>query len=174
MRRILTEAEIETRISELAQQINADYAGKSLTVVGVMVGCIHFLSDLLRRLNVPTRVEVIFASSYRGSATSPDRLEIRTAREFDLHDQHVLLVDDIFDTGQTLQGLSDSFAGQSPASLRAAVLLWKQGREKVALQPDYHGFKIPNEFVVGYGLDFDGRYRELPYVAVLEAHEQGA
>ena len=172
MRTILSEADIQAGITDLAKKLTAEYAGKSITVVGVMVGGVHFLSDLIRRLDLPVKVELIFASSYRGYATSPDKLEIRAPLDLEIAGRHVLIVDDIFDTGQTLSEITASLSQHSPASLRSAVLLWKKGRERVSLTPDYHCFKVPNEFVVGYGLDYNGDYRQLPYVAVLETHEQ--
>jgi hypoxanthine phosphoribosyltransferase len=162
---------IQARVSELAKVILEDYAGQAITVVGVLKGCVHFVSDLIRRLDLPVKVEFIFASSYRGRTTTSDELEIIAQKEFEIAGRHVLLVDDIFDTGQTLNEIMTLLRKQFPASLRTAVLLWKEGRERVSIRPDYHCFKIPNEFVVGYGLDYNGDYRELPYVAVLEAHE---
>jgi len=168
MRTILSEAEISEGITSLARKITEDYEGRPLTVLGVLTGSLIFLSDLIRRLNFPLRVGLIQASSYRGPVTSPGALTITDAALPDIAGRDVLLLDDIFDTGQTLSGLIDRLAASRPASLRSAVLLWKEGRQRVAITPDYHCFRIPDAFVVGYGLDFNDDYRHLPYVAVLE------
>jgi hypoxanthine phosphoribosyltransferase len=168
MRTILTEAEISQGISSLSRKISRDYEGRPLTVLGVLTGSLIFLSDLIRRLNFPLRVGLIQASSYRGLATAPGALTISDVTLPDITGRHVLLLDDIFDTGQTLQALIARLEKSRPASIRSAVLLWKEGRQRVEIEPDYHCFRIPDAFVVGYGLDFNDDYRHLPYVAVLD------
>jgi hypoxanthine phosphoribosyltransferase len=125
----------------------------------------------MRHLRMPVRVGFIQASSYRGTATAPGRLDIFPQLLPDLKDQHVLLVDDILDTGQTLLHLIHHLQQRQPASIRTAVLLRKLARLKVDLQPDYCGFDIPDKFVIGYGLDFNDQYRQLPYIA--EMSEEG-
>lgn len=165
---ILISAErIQQRVDELAKQIAADYQGKPVTIVGVLTGCLMFLSDLVRRLDLPLRLCLIQASSYRGAVTSPGTLHVQRELVPELRGRHVLLLDDILDTGQTLGFLVEHLRGLEVASLRVAVLLRKQGRQKVALEPDYFGFDIPDAFVVGYGLDYNDEYRHLPHVAVL-------
>ncbi len=165
---ILLPAErIQERVGELARQISADYRDRSLTIVGVLTGCLLFLADLVRHLDLPLRIGLIQASSYRGAVTMPGQLHIQPDLVPDLRGRHVLLLDDILDTGQTLHHLSAHLHSLGPASLRVAVLLRKQGRQQVAVEPDYCGFTIPDRFVVGYGLDFNDEYRHLPYVAVL-------
>jgi len=165
---ILIPAErIQERVIELARQIAADYRDTPLTIVGVLTGSLMFLADLVRRLDLPLKIAFIQASSYRGTAMSPGRLQVQPELLPDLRGRHVLLLDDILDTGQTLQHLIDHLRGLGIASLRTAVLLRKQGRQLLPIQPDYCGFDIPNQFVVGYGLDYDDEYRHLPYVAVL-------
>lgn len=171
MRVILSEAQISEGITRLAREVAADYEGRSLTVLGVLTGSLVFLSDLIRRLNLPLKVGLVQASSYRGLATNPGSLSIADVSGLDICGRHVLLLDDIFDTGQTLCGIVAELQKLEPASLRSAVLLWKEGRQRVALTPDYHCFRIPDLFVVGYGLDYNDEYRHLPHVAVLEDHD---
>jgi hypoxanthine phosphoribosyltransferase len=158
---------IQERIGVLAQQIAADYRDRPVTIVGVLTGCLVFMADLIRHLDLPLRIALIQASSYRGSALEPGKLQVQPELVPDLRGRHVLLLDDILDTGQTLDYLIRHLQGLGVLSLRVAVLLRKQGRQRVPLQPDYCGFDIPDRFVVGYGLDFNDEYRHLPYVAVL-------
>jgi hypoxanthine phosphoribosyltransferase len=168
LRVLLTEARIQAAIADLAARLDADYRGKPLTVLGVLTGSLIFLADLVRRLDFPLRVGLIQASSYRGDATTPGELVLGDIGLPDLADRDVILLDDIFDTGQTLDGLLRLVAGRGPRSLRSAVLLWKTGRQRVEVTPDYHCFRIPDVFVVGYGLDYHDDYRHLPHVAALE------
>jgi hypoxanthine phosphoribosyltransferase len=165
---ILLPAErIQTRVSELARLIAADYQGRPITIVGVLTGSLIFLADLVRHLDLPLRIGLIQASSYRGTATAPGELHIQPELVPDVRGRHVLLLDDILDTGQTLAYLSDHLRSLGTTSLRVAVLLRKRGRQQVSFEPDYCGFDIPNAFVVGYGLDYNDEYRNLPYVAML-------
>lgn len=168
MKILISEAQIQQRIDELARRIQQDYADKPLTIVGVLTGCLMFLADLVRRLDLPIRIALIQASSYRGETTTPGALRIQDELVPELNGRHVLLIDDILDTGRTLSHLVRHLQGMSPASLRTAVLLRKQGRLEIPIEPDYCGFDIPDAFVVGYGLDFNDEHRQLPYVAVLE------
>ena len=171
MKTILTEAQISAGIDQLAIRLAAEYRGRPLTVLGVLTGSLIFLSDLIRRLDIPLRVGLIQASSYRGRATVPGALTISEGAMPEVAGRDVLLLDDIFDTGRTLAGLLDSLSRRGPVSLRSAVLLWKEGRQQVAISPDYHCFRIPDVFVVGYGLDYNDEYRHLPYVAALSETE---
>jgi hypoxanthine phosphoribosyltransferase len=165
---ILISAErIQQRVSELARQIAADYRNKPVTIVGVLTGSLIFLADLVRRLDLPLRIGLVQASSYRGSATAPGELHVHPELIPDVRGRHVILLDDILDTGQTLDSLVQHLRGLEVASLRVAVLLRKRGRQTIHLEPDYCGFDIPNVFVVGYGLDFNDEYRHLPQVAIL-------
>lgn len=168
MRVLITEDAISRRVRELGAAISADYAGRPLTVLGVLTGSIILLADLIRATTVPLRVALISASSYGGTRTSPGELKINNSLLPDLKGRDVLVLDDIFDTGRTMQGLLQALQSSSPNSLRTAVLLWKSDRTEVNFAPDYYGFKIPDEFVVGYGLDYDDEYRQLPYIGVLE------
>ncbi len=165
---LLSAEKIQKRVGELARQIAVDYQGQHLTIVGVLTGSLIFLADLVRRLDVPLRIGLIQASSYRGAVSEPGRLHVHPELLPDVRGRHVLLIDDILDTGQTLNHLVRHFRELDVASLRVAVLLRKRGRQRVALEPDYCGFDIPNAFVIGYGLDYNDEYRHLPYVAILE------
>ncbi len=168
MKQLLSEQQIREGVRRLADEIRAYYQDRPVTVVGVLTGSLVLLADLIRVLDMPLRVGVIQAHSYHGPATSPGPLAINSDLVPDVRDRHVLLVDDIFDTGRTMKELIERFTALRPASLRSAVLLRKSGRGEVSLQPDFVGFEIPNEFVVGYGLDYHDQHRNLPFVAALE------
>lgn len=165
---ILISAErIQQRVDELALQIARDYQNRPVTIVGVLTGCLMFLADLVRRLDLPLRICLVQASSYRGAVTTAGTLHVQRELIPDLRGRDVILVDDILDTGQTLGFMVEHLRGLEVASLKVAVLLRKQGRQKIALEPDYFGFDIPDAFVVGYGLDYNDEYRHLPHIAVL-------
>jgi hypoxanthine phosphoribosyltransferase len=171
MKILLTEAQLQEGIRRLADQIQAHYRGKPLTIVGVLIGSIVLLSDLIRLLDMPIRVELVQARSYR-SGTRPGPLVLNTdLLSNDIRGRDVLLVDDIFDTGHTLWELIPQIDELGPASLRSAVLLVKQGQCEVDMKPDFAAFEVPNAFVVGYGLDYADHYRNLPHVAVLEPED---
>src|SRR5437763_1182656 len=152
---LLSAERIQARVGELARQIAEDYHGQPLTIVGVLTGSLIFLADLVRHLDLPLRIGLIQASSYRGPTTKPGELHIAPELLPDVRDRHVLLLDDILDTGQTLGYLIRHLRGLGVASVRVGVLLRKVGRQQIALEPDYVGFDIPNSFVVGYGLDYN-------------------
>ncbi|MCC6417486.1 MAG: hypoxanthine phosphoribosyltransferase [Gemmataceae bacterium] len=158
---------IQQRIAELAGAIAADYDRRPVTIVGVLTGCLMFLADLVRHLDLALRIDFIQASSYRGPVTNPGELHIQPELVPDVAGRHVLLLDDILDTGHTVAALVRHLEGLGAASVRVAVLLRKRGRQEVPVEPDYCGFDIPDEFVVGYGLDFNDEYRHLPYIAIL-------
>jgi hypoxanthine phosphoribosyltransferase len=170
---ILTPEQLSEGITRLAQETQQIYQEKSLTILGVLTGSIILVADLVRRIELPLCIGFVQASSYRGSATAPCELRIKLETLPDLKHRHVLVVDDIFDTGHTMCELLEILRKQEPASLRSMVLLRKHGRKEVAMEPDHVGFEIPNEFVVGYGLDYCDQYRNLPYLAALEEHEIG-
>jgi len=178
VRRILDEEQLREGVGRLAEEINAQYQGRPVTVVGVLTGSVLLLADLVRLLDMPLKIGLVQATSYRG-ATTPGELRLNLDMLPEIKGRHVLIIDDIFDTGHTLEALLRQFAALGPADVRSAVLLRKTGRVEVALQPDHVGFEIPNEFVVGYGLDYADLYRNLPYVAALDdedlqAHEQAS
>lgn len=166
MRILVSAAEIQASVESLAAHIREREGNRPLTVIAIMTGSIVFLADLIRKLEMPLRVGVVQTSSYRGTVRGP--LSINADMMPDVTDKDVLLVDDIFDTGRTLQEVISRFADLRPRSLRSAVLLLKRGRQEVDFRPDYVGFEIPDQFVVGYGLDYNDAYRNLPHLAVLE------
>jgi hypoxanthine phosphoribosyltransferase len=173
---LISADEIHDRVGALAREIAPHYRDRPLTIVGVRTGSLMFLSDLVRRLDLPLRIGFIQASSYRGPATTPGALHVSRAVSADVRGRHVLLLDDILDTGQTLDHLVRELRGLGAESVRVAVLLKKRGRQQFDVTADFVGFEIPDEFVVGYGLDFNDEYRQLPHLAVLprEAYEPGA
>jgi len=171
MRVLITEAEIRERVHELGATLSEHYAGRPLTILGVLTGSIVLLADLIRATSVPLRVALIQAASYGGTRTSPGQLSINKALVPDLKGRDVVILDDIFDTGNTMVGLYEAVQAFEPASVTSAVLLWKTARTQVALQPNYYGFQIPDEFVVGYGLDYNDEYRHLPYIGVMEEED---
>lgn len=174
MRILLNEDQLHAGVERLAVEIDR-YYGKQrpLTVVAVMTGSIVLFADLIRRLSMPQRVGVIGASSYRGGMKSGE-LTVDAGMLFDVAGREVLLVDDIFDTGQTLDRLVDLIQQQGAVSVKTAVLLHKHRKHEVSLRPDFVGFEIPDDFVVGYGLDYRDLYRNLPYLAVLTDEEIAA
>ncbi len=167
MKTILTEQEVSAGVRRLAQQIAEDHGDQPLTIIGIMTGSIVLLADLIRQLPMPLRVGVVQTSSYRGG-TERGELTINAELMPDIRQRDVLLIDDIFDTGHTLKQVVSVMRELEPNSVRSAVLLRKAERSEVAMQPDYVCFEIPDEFVVGYGLDYADEYRNLPFVGVLE------
>jgi len=168
MRVLISAEQIQVRLRELSADIARDYEGEQVTILGILTGCLMFVADLVRQLPIRTRIGFIQASSYRGTATTPGELELLPSLLPDVRGRHVLLVDDILDTGRTLTKVLDHVRRLEPKSIRVAVLLRKRGRQEEPCEPDYTGFEIPDVFVVGYGLDYDDEYRQLPYVGVLE------
>ncbi len=171
MRTLLSETELHSGVARLATEIDAHYGSeRPLTVIAVMTGSLVLFADLIRRLSMPQRVGVIRASSYRGEMSSGE-LKVDSDMMIDVTDRDVLLVDDIFDTGRTLDRLVGVMHEMGAKSAKTAVLLHKQREHHVAVRPDFVAFQIPDEFVVGYGLDYLDMYRNLPYLAVLEPAE---
>ena len=170
MKILLTEDELREGVNRLSRQIATQWGQRPMTIIGVLTGCIVFLADLIRRLDVPLRIDLIQASSYRG-ATSRGDLTIDMGFQSDIRGRDVLLVDDIFDTGHTLVEVLAELERHGPASIRTAVLLYKEGRQEVEFEPEFVAFRIPNQFVVGYGLDYRDEFRNLPYLAILEPED---
>lgn len=168
MKTLISEAEIRDRVIQLGETLSSEYEGRPLTILGVLTGCVVLLADLIRATSVPLRVALIQASSYEGTQTSPGKLTINDALVPDLKGRDVVILDDIFDTGRTMVGLMKTLQKFEPNSIKTAVLLWKTERSEVSLHPDFFGFKIPDEFVVGYGLDYNDEYRHLPFIGVME------
>lgn len=158
---------IEARVRELAAQIDADYAGQELVLVASLKGAVVFLSDLMRAMSLPVRIEFVQASSYGLNGDTTGTVKLGAATCEDLAGHHVLLVEDIADTGRTLKALVERLRELGTASVRTCCLLDKPSRRVVEFVPDYVGFEIADRFVVGYGLDWCERFRSLPYVAVV-------
>jgi hypoxanthine phosphoribosyltransferase len=166
-RRLLGAEDIRCAVNTLGLAIRDCYGQRELTVVVVLKGALVFTSDLIRQLDMPVRLRTVTARSYRGCATSPEELELNLSELGDLRDRDVLVIDDVLDTGRTMLALTTQLRTRSPGSLRTVVLLDKKSRREVALEADFVGMPIDDHFVVGYGLDHDGLYRNLPFIAAL-------
>jgi hypoxanthine phosphoribosyltransferase len=164
---LIPEVDLQKRIALMGKAIAKDYKGKDVLVVSLLSGTVLFLADLLRRLDFPLRVDFLGVSSY-GSGTESGKLVFNKELKLDVRGSHVLVVDDILDTGKTLRAVTEKILALKPASIRTCVLLDKKERRVGNIEADYVGFQIPDWFVVGYGLDFAERYRNLPYVGVLK------
>jgi hypoxanthine phosphoribosyltransferase len=163
---LISESQIATRIAELSREIERDFRGRELAVVAVLNGTVLFLADLIRNLDLPMRLDFIGVSSYRSSTESGELVFTKELR-LDVRGRDVLLVDDILDTGQTLHRVTQKLRQLKPNEIKTCVLLEKAVRRVCDIKADYIGFSIPNLFVVGYGLDYGERYRNLPFVGVL-------
>jgi hypoxanthine phosphoribosyltransferase len=165
---LLTEDDIAAKVRELGQRISADYAGRTITLVSVLKGSLPFMADLMREISLPLRIDLMEVSSYGGSATESSGL-VRIMKDLSasIAGEDVLLVEDIIDTGLTLNYLLRYLRGKNPATLRICTLLDKPARRLVDIPVDYVGFEIPDQFVVGYGLDYGEQYRNLRFVGVL-------
>jgi hypoxanthine phosphoribosyltransferase len=168
---LISQDELEKRIKDLAAEISKDYANKDLLMVGVLKGSFVFLADLMRYVDSNVSVDFMGTVSYGASTKSSGEVRITKDLEESVAGRHVLLVEDIVDTGLTLRYLLDTLRNRQPASLKVCALLDKPARRRVRVSLDYYGFIIPNAFVVGYGLDYAEKYRGLPYVGVLENPE---
>ena len=172
---LLTEEQIQTRVKELAAQLSTEYAGKDPIFVGVLKGVVMFYADFLKNFTEPCEMDFMWISSYSGT-TSTGTMQVRQDLSKNIEGRHVVILEDIFDTGSSLQFTYEHLMSKKPASLKICTLLDKPERRRagVTVSCDYTGFVIPNEFVVGYGLDFNEHYRNLPYVGILkpEAYEK--
>ena len=166
---LLTEEQIQTRIRELGEILSAEYADKNPIVVGVLKGVVIFYADMIREIKVPCQMDFMCVSSYQGT-NSTGRTMISKDLSCDIYGRHVLILEDIFDTGNSLEFICNHLKNKNPASLKICTLLDKPERRKpgVTVQCDWVGYTIPNEFVVGYGLDYNEQYRNLPYVGILK------
>lgn len=173
MKTLLSEEELQAGVERMAAEVNREYGDRPLTIVGVMTGCIVLMADMIRLLKMPLRVGVVQASSYRDGTTSGE-LVINSDLMLDITGHDVIVIDDIFDTGKTMVKLLEVMRRLEPKSIRSGVLLLKHGRQEVEYKPDFVGFDIPDEFVVGYGLDYRDEYRNLPFLACLEEAEINA
>lgn len=166
---LITEAQLARRVRLLARQIERDHAGRDLVIVSLLNGTVIFLADLVRQLSLPLRLDFIGVSSY-GAGTESGELVFTKELRLEVRGRDVLLVDDILDTGKTLSRVLKKLRALKPRRIRTCVLLDKPARRKEKVQADYVGFAIPDLFVVGYGLDYAERYRQLPFVGVLHPH----
>lgn len=169
---LVDEATIKQRLKELGQEINRSYAGQDLAVIAIINGAIVFVADLIRELNIPIQLDCIRVSSYCDDTNAIQAPEIIDKIHLDLKGLNVLILDDILDSGHTLAHVTTIFRAMEPASLKTCVLLDKETPRGVAFEADFVGFKIPDKFVVGYGLDFAQRYRQLPCIGVLRPELQ--
>ena len=168
VRIMLTEQEVNDRIKKIGEQISKDYAGKSVHLVCVLKGGSFFMCELAKRITVPVTLDFMSASSYGSSSKSSGVVKIVKDLDEPLKDKNVLVVEDIVDSGRTLSYLLKMLGDRGPASVKLCTLLDKPERRVTDVKVDYTGFEIPDEFVVGYGLDYDQRYRNLPYIGVVE------
>ncbi len=167
-RPIVTQEEMRTRIRELGKQITTDYTGKDFVLVGVLKGAYAFYADLARAIRIPMRVDFLMVTSDRTRAKTSGKVRMVTELTEDIKGKDVLLVEDIVDSGLTAQYLVKTLAKRKPRSIKVCTLLSKPDRRIIDVTIDYVGFKIPNKYVVGYGLDYQQKYRNLPYLAVLD------
>lgn len=165
---LLSEEQIQNKVQELAAQLSAEYAGKDPIFVGVLKGVVVFFGDMVKQINIPCQIDFMWISSYQG--TDSKQMVVKRDVSADMEGRHVVILEDIFDTGNSLEFTYKHLLSKKPASLKICTLLDKPERRNpaVTVKPDYTGFVIPNEFVVGYGLDFNEHFRNLPYVGVLK------
>ncbi len=165
---LISEEEIANKVRELGAQISKDYAGKTPIVVSVLKGSVVFVSDLIRAMEVDLQIDFMVVSSFAGGTVSTGAVKIMKDIDNVIEDRDVLIVEDILDSGITLEYITEIFKGRGPKSIKIATLLDKPARRKSNIVPDYVGFVVPDEFVIGYGLDYAEKYRNLPYIGVLK------
>lgn len=164
---LISEERLQERISEIAAQVSADYAGREVLVIGVLKGALLFIADLVRELTVPCTLDFMAVSSYGSSVHSSGVVRILKDLDAPIAGKHVLLVEDVIDSGLTLSYLLKNLRSREPASLELCALMVKPGRRTLPIEPRYVGFEMPETFVIGYGLDVDEQFRQLPYIAAL-------
>ena len=164
---LVSEEELKAKVRELGAQISRDYEGKNLVLVSILKGSVVFMADLMRAVSIPCSIDFMVVSSYGGSNTS-SLVKIIKDLDGDLSGKDVLIVEDILDTGITLSNLVPMLKMRHPNSVKICTILDKPSRRKADIKPDYEGFQVPDEFVVGYGLDYDEKYRNLPYIGILK------
>lgn len=165
---LVTKEQIADRVKEMGLQISQDYQGKELLVIGILKGAVVFMADLIRYITVPLNIDFMAVSSYGSTTESSGVVRINKDLEQAIDNKHILIVEDIIDSGLTLKYLIEILRSRGPASIKVCTLLDKPERRKTEVQVNYNGFTIPDEFVVGYGLDYDERYRHLPEICVLK------
>jgi hypoxanthine phosphoribosyltransferase len=170
---LIDEATLQAKVAELGARISVDYADRQVTLVSVLKGALPFMADLMRAITTPVRIDLMEVSSYGGSTETTGRVRILKDLSSSIEGEHVLIVEDIIDTGLTLNYLTQYLSGKEPASLSICTLLDKPARRLVDIDLTYCGFEIPDRFVIGYGLDHDEIYRNLPYIGVLKPEVYG-
>lgn len=165
---LVTKEDIQKKIEEMGKAISEDYKGKDLMLVGVLKGSVPFMADLMRAINIPCTMDFMAVSSYGNTTQSSGIVRILKDLDANIQDKNILIVEDIIDTGYTLKYLIENLKSRKPSSIKICCFLDKPDRRKVDLDIDYVGFKIPDEFVIGYGLDFAEKYRNLPFVGILK------
>ena len=165
---LLSQEQIAKKVGELGKQISNDYAGKEILMIGVLRGAVLFMADLARAITVPVSLDFMAVSSYGSSTTSSGVVRILKDLDESVQGKHILVVEDIIDTGLTLNYLLDNLKSREPASIKLCTLLNKPDRRKATVNIDYNGFTIPDEFVIGYGLDYAEKYRNLPFIGILK------
>jgi len=163
----LTAEQIQRKVRELATKISKDYEGKDLLCIGILKGAFMFFSDIVRYIQIPIDIDFLTASSYAKTETT-GKVKVRAGLREDIKGRHVLLIEDIVDTGLTLKYIKNMLLAKKPASLKVCALLDKKERRVVDVKLDYTGFEIPNKYVVGYGLDYENKFRNLPYIAIFK------
>ncbi|MBL6465349.1 hypoxanthine phosphoribosyltransferase [Peptostreptococcus stomatis] len=165
---MFSQEEIEAKVIELAKQIEKDYKGQDLLLVGILKGASVFVADLMRKIDLNVNIDFMSVSSYGSGTVSSGTVKILKDLDVDIKDKNVLIVEDIIDSGITLRNLYDTLMTREPRSLKLCTLLNKPARKKVDVDVDYVGFVIEDKFIVGYGIDYDEKYRNLPYIAIVE------
>lgn len=165
---LVSEQQLKDKVAQLGAQISQDYAGKDLVLVSILKGAVVFMADLMRAVTIPCSIDFMVVSSYGAGTTTTGLVKIIKDLDSELSGKDVLIVEDILDTGVTLSNLVPMLKMRNPNSVRICAILDKPSRRRADIQADYTGFQVPDEFVVGYGLDYDEKYRNLPYVGVLK------
>lgn len=165
---LFTEEQIKVRVEELGKQISADFKGEDIVVIGLLKGCFMFIADLMRAIDTNVAVDFMVVSSYGSGVVSSGEIKVRKDYSIDIEGKNVLVIDDILDTGRTLAFVKDYLIVKSPKTIKLCTLLDKPERKTSKVEVDYVGFSVPDEFVVGYGLDYDEKYRNLPFIGVLK------
>ncbi|BFJ84082.1 hypoxanthine phosphoribosyltransferase [Ruthenibacterium sp. TH_2024_36131] len=168
LRVLLSEEEIHAKVKEMGKKITEDYKNSNLMLVTVLKGAVVFLADIMREIDVPAEIDFMVVSSYGSGVKSSGVVKIVKDLDVPLEGKDILIVEDILDSGLTLSYIKELLASRGPRSIKVATLLDKPSRRKVDLQADYVGFSVPDEFVIGYGLDYDEKYRNLPYIGILK------
>ena len=166
---LFTEKDIRKRAREIGEEITKDFKGQSVVLIGTLKGAVIWMSDVMKEIDLDTEVDFVSASSYGSSTTSSGIVRITKDVSMDLYDKNVIIVEDIIDTGTTLNFLRSHIADRNPRGIRICTLLDKPSRRKCDVQADYVGFEVEDLFVIGYGLDYDQKYRNLPYISCLES-----